>query len=119
MKSAACFLGLLSLAACGAKVTVDNGASTGTSGDLTCEDVCLKTAAACPGNTTPADCMTGCVTTDKLGAACPEAYQAFLACADAQPASQCNGSIVCDTEANAFTACITQVCMADPTKCTP
>jgi hypothetical protein len=124
MRAGACFLGLLLLAACGGKVVVDTDTSgstgTGTTGDLTCEEVCVKTVAACPGTNSVQQCMTGCATTDKVAnAACPAAYQAFLMCADAHPASQCDGSNACQAEVAALTTCITQVCEANPIQCLP
>ena len=104
----------LALGACGGKVVVD----TGTIGDLTCAEVCMKFASGCAGMMTQS-CAMGCATSDKVGTACPASYQAYLACADAHSSAPCDGATACSAEATAFGQCLTKVCSADPAKCMP
>lgn len=117
MKIFACLSFAVALSACGGNVVVDaDSTTTGTTGpvDHTCVELCEQVPAECSSGQA---CATQCETTDKLGnELCHDTYQAFLACALADPTMLC-GDAVCPAEAEAFSLCLANACASNPADC--
>ena len=89
--------GALALSACGSK---------------TCQDFCDK-----PCNGTTADCQAGCVKLDALNksANCAAKSDEFYSCeAGLSDADRCSATSVCQADATAWLACLSDYCTAHP-----
>lgn len=120
MKSPAALLLSLLLAACGGKVVIDTGSppEPGEPPVSTCEVLCKSSIAACGG--TASECEQSCAQTEATFAdVCTAEWQAFVTCAVANPAAQCQNTNACDDQAIDLTSCFLDKCTADPEACMP